>query len=448
MRRKKYSILVVIILCVLGILASVYILEGQKPSISSPKRGTPTAPPTTPFSAAKVTPPPAAGIGPIRLTYKQGGIWLTPAEIAEIPTDNPGWDSLVTWANKPMDIVGELPCTAGENTRGIKCSDENQTPRVMFAKAIVGIRTNDWAMIDQAKAELDRVPEAIRQWTEVTPSKDSKWGQRHIPLIAVTANILDYRPAELRAALNKVVREYTWDDGETIEENAFLGLGNLPAHGRWALMSVAYLDEDFETVNKVVKAEAKFLGEANWGGAPNDHKFQLSSLGNEDDWQTLQPGGKADPIGIMPPGISWKDHGLGGLYLADQYRAGNGPVWPPSYTNYIYEGLGPNLTIAFAADHLGYKNVFALGNYALLRTVLFQFPSHDGKPSWPPEGNDEWIVAAIMTWAKPVFGDSLPDALKPEPDAPIPWPLSVTPGGDPGRSMGFMYATHYARLAE
>ena len=125
-----------------------------------------------------------------------------------------------------------------------------------------------------------------------------------------------------------------------------------------------------------------------------------------------------------------------------------GPVWPPSYTNYIYEGLAPNLTVAFAADHLGFENVFALGNYALLRTVLFQYSTHDGKESWQPEGNDEWIVAAIMTWAKPVFGNSLPPSLKPEPDAPVPWPLPVSPGGNPGRSMGFMYATHYARLAE
>lgn len=447
MMRKNYSILAAIILLSFGLFVGFYALELQKQANNFGVSGV-TAATTALSPAVNFTSPPAAGIGPIKLTYKQGGIWLTPAEIAEIPTDNPGWDSLVTWAGKPMDIVGELPCTAGENTRGIKCKDENETPRVIFAKAIVGLRTNDQTMIDEAKAELDRFPEAVRTWTEVTPSNDPKWGQRHIPLIAVTANILDYRPPALLAALNKVVREYTWGDGDTIEDQALSGLGNLPSHGRWALMSVAYLDEDFATVNQVVKAEARFLGEEKWDGVPNDHKLRLSSLGNEDDWQTLQPGGKEAPIGIMPAGISWDGHGVGGLYLADQYRAGNGPVWPPSYTNYIYEGLGPNLTIAFAADHLGYKHVFALGNYALLRTVLFQFSSHDGKPSWPPEGNDEWIVAAIMTWAKPVFGDSLPDSLKPETNAPIPWPLPVSAGGDPGRSMGFMYATHYARLVE
>lgn len=446
MSRKKTSILAVIVLLSIGLLVSLYVLNSQKPSDNVVKSDAPTTPPPTP--TLKITSSPVPEIGPVRLTYTQGGIWLTPAEIAQIPTDNAGWDSLVTWANKPMDIVGELPCTAGEDTRGIRCDFENETARVMFAKAIVGMRTNDQTMIDEAKAELDKVPEAVRTWTEVTPSKDPKWGQRHIPLIAVTANILDYRPAALREALNKVVRQYTWGEDNTIEEQALRGLGNLTAHGRWALMSVAYLDEDFETVNNVVKAEAKFLGEENWGGAPNDHQYRLSSLGDEDNWQTLQPGGKEDPIGIMPAGIYWNDHGVGGLFVADQYRAGNGPAWPPSYTNYIYEGLGPNLTIAFAADHLGFKNVFALGNYALLRTVLFQYSSHDGKESWEPEGNDVWIVAAIMTWAKPVFGDSLPDSLKPEPDAPVPWPLPVSAGGEPGRSMGFMYATHYARLAE
>ena len=447
MKRKNYYILAVLVLLFLGLLASLYVFNVQKPSDNLDKSDATRTPPTSP-PTVEITSPPDTGIGPIKLTYKQGGIWLTPAEIAQIPTDNPGWDSLVSWANKPMDLIGELPCTAGEETRGIRCDGENDTPRVIFAKAIVGLRTNDQTMIDEAKAELDKVPEAVRTWTEVTPSNDQKWGQRHIPLIAVTANILDYRPPAVRAALNKVIREYTWGDGNTIEEQALLGLGNLPSHGRWALMSVAYLDEDFATVNEVVKAEAKFLGEENWDGAPNDHQFRLSTLGEEDNWQTLQPGGKADPIGILPAGAIWDGHGLGGLYVADQYRAENGPVWPPSYTNYIYEGLGPNLTIAFAADHLGFKNVFALGNYALLRTVLFQFSSHDGKESWQPSGNDEWIVAAVMTWAKPVFGDSLPASLKPEPDAPVPWPLPVSAGGEPGRSMGFMYATHYARLAE
>ncbi len=446
MKRKHY-ISAVIILLFIGLLASLYVLNVRRPPEEIAVRSDPTAtaPPTAEVEA---TSPPAAEIGPVDLTYEQGGIWLTPDEIAQIPMDNPGWDSLVTWANKPMDLVGTLPCTAGEDTRGVRCEGENEVPRILFAKAIVGLRTNDQTLIDEAKAGLDEVPEAVRTWTEVTPSKDQKWGQRHIPLFAVTANILDYRPAELRAALNKVVREYTWGDGNTIEEQALLGLANLPAHGRWALMSVAYLDEDFETVNQVVKAQAKFLGEENWGGVPNDHQFRLSSQGSQDDWQTLQPGGKEDPIGIMPTGADWNGHGVGGLFLADQYRAEPGPVWPPSYTNYIYEGLAPNLTVAFAADHLGFEDVFALGDYALLRTLLFQFSSHDGKETWKPSGNDEWIVAAVMIWAGPEFGDSLPAYLKPEPDAPVPWPLPVSPGGEPGRSMGFMYATHYARLAE
>ncbi|HSL28237.1 MAG TPA: hypothetical protein VK900_03470 [Anaerolineales bacterium] len=446
MKRKNFYILAVIVFLSVGIFISFYVLNLRSPSTNIASSDVTRTP--SPTMLVEATLPPAADIGPVDLAYEQGGIWLTPAEIAQIPTNNPGWDSLVEWANKPMDIVGELPCTAGGDTREADCSGDIQTTRVMFAKAIVGMRTDDQAMIDEAKAELDRVPEAVETWTEVTPSKDRKWGERNIPLIAVTANILDYRPAELLAALNKVVREYGWEDGNTVEDQALLGMANLPSHGRWALMSVAYLDEDFETVNEVVKVQAKFWGEENWGGAPNDHRFQLSSSGSEDDWQRLQPGRKRNPVGIMPAGITWNGHGLGGLYLADQYRAEPGPVWPPSYTNYIYEGLAPNVTIAFAADHLGFESVFALGNYALLRTLLFQYSTHDGKESWPPSGNDEWIVAAVMTWAQPVFGDSLPASLLPEPDAPVPWPLPVSPGGNPGRSMGFMYATHYARLVE
>jgi hypothetical protein len=90
--------------------------------------------------------------------------------------------------------------------------------------------------------------------------------------------------------------------------------------------------------------------------------------------------------------------------------------------------------------------VFSLGDYAMLRSMIFNYATFDGKPSWQATGNDVWQVAALMTWAKPVFGNSVPDSLKPEPGASVPWPLPVSPGGDPGRGMGFMYATHYARL--
>src|SRR5919106_1409222 len=153
MNRKEYRILAIVVFSLIGLIASLYLLDFQIPSNNIGK----------------------------------GDATTTPTPTTQIPTNNAGWDSLVTWANKPMDIIGELPCTAGEDTRGLKCKDENQTPRVMFAKAIVGMRTNNQTMIDEAKAELDKVPEAVRTWTEVTPSKDSKWGERHIPLIAVTA---------------------------------------------------------------------------------------------------------------------------------------------------------------------------------------------------------------------------------------------------------------------
>lgn len=388
-----------------------------------------------PTSTPPVT---SVGIGPINLTYRQGGIWLTPEEIAQIPTDNPGWESLVSWASRTPDL-NDLQCTSGG------ACGESHSGRIIFAKAIVGMRTGNQTMINDAKAGLDRADEAINQF--LGRNTDIKWGERNMPYLAVSANILNHRPPELLTAINKVIKVYVWPEGVTIANQAIKGLANKPAHGKWGTLALAYLQEDWTTVNNVVKAHAKFMGEPLWGGARNDHRLSLSGLGSEDGWQTLQPGGESDPIGIMPMGTTWNGHGVGGLYLADQYRAGNGPVWPPAYTNYTWEGFGPNISVSFAADHLGYKDVFKLGNYAVLRMVLFQYSTHDGKGRWTATGNDVWTVAAVMTWAKREFGGSLPANLKPEPDAQITWPIPVDAGGDPGRSMGFMYATHYARLA-
>jgi hypothetical protein len=54
-------------------------------------------------------------------------------------------------------------------------------------------------------------------------------------------------------------------------------------------------------------------------------------------------------------------------------------------------------------------------------------------------------LAAIMTFAQPLF-PTLPDRLKPQPNVVVAWPPVISAGGDAGRGMGFMYATHYARI--
>ena len=359
----------------------------------------------------------------------------------QIPTDNASWDSLVSWANQPMDIVDDITCTAGG-----ACSSDSKTPRAIYARVIVGLRSGNQTMISQAKSELDRVEAAVNNAIDVQHSTDNKWAERNLPMLAVAANIVDYRPESLRRAFHKALYEYDFGVGTPVATLALKQLPNRPGWGRWALMTTAYLFEDFATVNNCVKAHAKAMGEADWGGAKNDLVFDLTGMGDDDNWQTLQPGGKADPIAVMPAGIHYQDHGVDGLWLADQYRAANGPQWPPSFTDYIFEGMASYEAVSWAADHLGYKGIFSLGNYALLRAMIFAYSSFDGKSSWPATGNDVWQVAALMSWAKPLFGNSLPDSLKPEPGASVPWPLPVSAGGDPGRGMGFMYATHYARL--
>ena len=382
-------------------------------------------------------------IGPITPTYRQGGIWLTPNEIQQIPTNNDSWDDLVSYSTRPMNIVGEIFCTAGGS-----CSGDTDTTAAMFARAIVGLRLNNQARIQELRAELNRVPEAIDYAIDIREDLDEKWAQRNIALIAVSANLIDHRPPALISALWKAIRHTRFEEGHTIEWHGLNQLPNKPSHGLWSLLTVAYLAEDWPTVNAAVKAHAKAMGEPNWGGLPNDHRFVLTGSGKKDDWQTLQPGGKSDPIAVMPSGTYYGSHGVGGLYLADQYRAGNGPEWPPSHTNYTWEGLAPHNAFAWAAHHIGYSDVFALGNYAILRSAVFAYSAFDGKSVWAATGNDAWQIAAIMAWAEPVFGSSLPASLKPEPNAQVEWPLPVESGGSPGRGMGFMFATHYARLID
>lgn len=379
-------------------------------------------------------------IGPITLNYTQGGIWLTPDEISQIPMNNASWDSLVTWSKKTMNIVADITCTAGGD-----CSTDSQTTRAMFARSIVGLRTNNSTMIAQVKSELDKVEAAINNAINVKHSKDNKWAERNLALLAVSANIVDYRPASLTRSLHKALYEYNFGESSSVATLALKQLPNRPAWGRWSLMTYSYIAEDFAVVNECVKAHAKAVGEKNWEGIPNDHKFTLTGEGSRDNWQTLQPGGKTNPLACMPAGIYYQTHGVGGLWLADQYRAANGPQWPPSFTDYTWESMASYNAVMWAANHLGFSDVFALGDYAMLRAYVFAVSTHDGKTAWKPTGNDTWQTSALMAWAKPVFS-TLPDNLKPEPNASTGYPYTPSPGGNPGRGMGFMYATHYARL--
>jgi hypothetical protein len=103
-----------------------------KPSTTVTKTPTTTVPSATPTKVPGVSPTitPIAGsneIGPVALSYKQGGIWLTPEEIAQIPENNTSWTNLVDWSNKPMNIVSDLPCTAGGT-----CGHDT-TPKAMLA---------------------------------------------------------------------------------------------------------------------------------------------------------------------------------------------------------------------------------------------------------------------------------------------------------------------------
>ncbi|MFO0703691.1 MAG: dockerin type I repeat-containing protein [Patescibacteria group bacterium] len=422
----------------------------------------PTSTPIPPSGASPTTAPPNTGnnqIGDLQLHYQKGGIWLTDDEIRAIPTNNDGWTAMVNRARDPMNIVSDLPCTAGGG-----CADA-RSPINMLARAIVGTKfqldgnPEGGKMITELKNELDKMQTAID--ATLTRSgdipQDEKWAERNIGPIATAANIIDYRTDALKKALRGVIYERKFDgNAYTIQFAGLHWLPNKPSWGRWSTLATAYLLEDWDTVNAAVKAEAKMLGEPLWNGRPNDAPIEYMGDGKSvDKWHTLEPvGGRV--LLIMPAGATY-DYGgktryIGGLYIGDTWRSAPSTTWPPAKTtdsNYIWEGAASNNTIVWAAHHLGYKDAFKWGDYAMLRTAIFNYSTHDGKPAITAESTgDQWQNAAIMAWATSEIGPVLPDRLKPDPTYPAVWPLPVKANTEPGRGMGFMYATHYARLVK
>lgn len=421
------------------------------PTIAVPSPTTGATIPTTPPS------PGANEIGDIQLTYKKGGIWLTEEEIKQIPMDNADWENLVAYSKETLTIEKDLICTAGGD---YGCTADSKTPKRILARAIVGMRTGNTAMLDGLKAYLsNNVPAAINAASDKL--NDEKWAERNLGPIAVAANIIDHRPQALLDSLYNAL--YVWKycksancpDPETIHYKGLHYLTNLPSWGRWSVFTTAYLLEDWNTVNAVAKAEAKMLGEPLWNGQDNNAPIQYTGGGAGDDqWHKLPVvGGRV--LLVMPAGATYVYGGqtryIGGLHIGDTWRSAPSTTWPPAETgdsNYIWEGMAPNVAIVWAAHHLGYKDVFKWGDYALLRAAIFNYSTHDGKSAvTAKEYNDQWQNAALMAWAYNEIGPVLPNRLKPDPRAVATWPLPVVPKSDPGRGMGFMYATHYARLA-
>jgi hypothetical protein len=280
------------------------------------------------------------------------GIWVTPQELAALPTSGPAWAALLEEANEP----------AGEPD--LSDSNDDTDIRTM-AKALVFARTGEEAYRQ----------EVIETCLAAIGTED---GGR---TLALGRNLLGYivaadlvgLPPEADAVFRAWLAEVRYEDldGRTLigtHEDRPNNWGT--AAGACRIAAAIYLGdtEDLEAAAMVFKG---WLGDRDaYAG------FDYGEL-----WWQANPD---EPVGINPPGSTIEGHPVDGV-LPDDQRRGGPFEWPPPQENYVYSALQGSVAQAEILHRAGY-DAWNWEDRAMLRAFQWLHEQAD----YPAVGDDEW----------------------------------------------------------
>ena len=300
------------------------------------------------------------------------GIWISPAEIAALPTDGAAWEQVLEHA------------MAAPGTPNLADQDQDDNVYVL-ARAYVCIRLDDAAMCESVRAS-------------VMAAIGTEDGGRTLALgrelfaYVVAADLVGLEEdddAVFREWLAGVVVEDL--DGRTLVSTHEERPNNWGTHaGASRLAAAIYLGDDAE----IERSADVFHG---WLGARDVYaEFEYGDL----DWQ-------ADPdvpVGINPVGATRDGHSIDGVIPDDQRRAG-GFTWPPPQENYVYGALEGALVQAVLLHRRGHA-AFEWEEQALLRAVVWL---HD-EADYPAEGDDTWQPHVVNHFYGTEFPAEVPAA--------------------------------------
>jgi hypothetical protein len=284
------------------------------------------------------------------------GLWLSPAEIAALPTEGAAWESLLEVAD---DKLGKAKISKKNGDHNVRT----------LATALVYARTQEPSYRDKAAAGIE---EAIG--TE-------KGGRtlalgRQLPAYVIAADLIDLAAHdpdlddEFRDWLDDVRTEEL--DGRTLISTHEDRPNNWGTHAGAARVAASlYLGDKAD----VAAAAGVFKG---WLG--DRSAYRGFRFGSDLSWQC-----DADvPRGVNPAGCTKDGHDVGGVLPDDQRRC-DSFEWPPCTTNYAWEGLQGAVVTAELLQRRGF-DAWEWEQQALRRAVEWLYEQAE----LPPEGDDTW----------------------------------------------------------
>jgi hypothetical protein len=397
----------------LGIFASVYgntytptpsstpsVSIGPSPTISpTPVLPTATATPiptTSPYAT------PTSPITPTPNPSQSAGIWISPQEIMALPNSGTAWAAVENAANSAWGS----PCLNDDN-----CTHDVNT----LAGALVAVRNNDSAM-------RSKVIQGLQSAMQSPVSRVMELS-RGLPSYIIAADIIDYRTSEFDNFIKAVIAQATdqghsatggchnagytpayCGDDKSVLCTAVLDASSWGGQARAALTAgVLYLDKSpyvpstnwaWTYIQEAVTAYKAFIGVsiANYLTCSNT------------DWHEGFPKAGVNAKGAMRNGVS-----ISGV-LPEDWSRGAEYNWPPTNTEYMWEGMQGFVVTAVMMHRAGFVD-FGDRNNVVVRAMdmLYgQGEAASNSPTFnnPPTGDNSWIPWVVNYYANTDFNTS------------------------------------------
>jgi len=353
-----------------------------QPSTATPVPPTATViPPTeTKVPPTATSPPPSATPTSVLPTATPGpassGIWISQAEIDALPMSGAGWNETLAAAD------------ASAGSPSLSNQDSNNSTSVM-AQALVCARTKIASYCEKVKTAL----RAVATGNLESGTRALALGRELIGYI-LSADIVNLKvldptlDGQFRTKIRSLLTYPTTDGPDSLIECDNERSNNWGGHcGASRIAADLYLGDTTD-----LAAAANVL--RGWMG---DRSAYADFKYGELDWQA----DPSKPVGVNPVGaqisIGGQMRPVGGAEPEEMRRAGS-PTWPPTKTDYAWEGLQGRLASMWMLYRAGYNSP-EWADRAFLRAVQFLY-----NLGWVAEGDDQWQVPLINR----IYGTSFP----------------------------------------
>lgn len=351
------------------------------PTVAPTATSTSTPVPTSTSTATATAVPPTATTVPATSTPVPAGsgIWISRDEILALPTSGAGWTELIAAADK-TDI----------GSPSLTNQDSDHSTYTM-AQALVCARTGIQSYCQRVVTTLN----ALATGNYESGTRALALGRELIGYI-LSADIVDLKTINpsvdglFRTKIRSLLTFPTKDGPDSLISCDERRANNWGGHcGASRIAADLYLGDrvDLDKAANVLRG---------WMG---DRSAYAGFVYDQPYWQDWQPD-PSKPVGILPPGAQLIGRDFGGAEPEEMRRAGV-PQWPPSKTDYAWEGLQGRLASTWMLHRAGY-DVANVMQKAMLRAVQFLYSI-----GWPAVGDDQWqipLINRLYNVAFPVTG--------------------------------------------